>query len=50
MITTIKNTLLVIFMTSVITACSSSPYNDPDSQRERSRDAQDEMRRDTSRY
>jgi len=38
-----------------ITACSSSsaardPYNDADSQRERSGGAQDEMRRDTSKY
>jgi hypothetical protein len=46
----IRSALLLVFTAVTLVACSSNPYNDPDSQRERSKDAQDEMRRDTSRY
>ena len=46
----IRSALLLFFTMITLVACSSNPYNDPDSQRERSKDAQDEMRRDTSRY
>ena len=47
----IKSIVLLIITTLSIIGCSSnSPYGDPDAQRERSKDAQDEMRRDTSRY
>lgn len=38
-------------LTASLSACGThNPYGDPDSQRERSKDAQGEMRRDTSRY
>ena len=52
MIKAVKTILLLIFIATGISACagSSSPYGDPDGQRDRSKDAQDEMRRDTSRY
>lgn len=39
----------MLLLTALLAACAThSPYNSPDSQRERSKDAQDEMRRDTS--
>ena len=49
---TIKMLFALMFITTGLAACSStsSPYGDPDAQRDRSKDAQDEMRRDTSRY
>jgi len=47
------NIILLLFITLLsLGACSSNPgsYNDPDGQRERSKDAQREMSRDSSRY
>jgi len=47
------NIILLLFVTMLsLGACSSnpSPYNDPDGQRERSKDAQREMSNDSSRY
>ncbi|MBI3187843.1 MAG: hypothetical protein HYZ31_08305 [Gammaproteobacteria bacterium] len=39
----------MLILTVLTLSCSSqSPYNDPDSQRERSKQAQDELRRDVS--
>jgi hypothetical protein len=48
----IKTILTLLLASFALAACSStpSPYNSPDDQRSRSKDAQDEMRRDTSRY
>lgn len=40
---------ILIFTVSGLVACSSNPYGDPGAQRERSKQAQGEMRRDTSR-
>jgi hypothetical protein len=45
-----KSAFLVLAALTLVACAGTSPYNDPDSQRERSKDAQDEMRRDTSRY
>jgi len=47
------NIILLLFVTMLsLGACSNnhSPYNDPDGQRERSKDAQRELGRDSSRY
>ena len=45
----LKTGFILILATLTLAACSSySPYGDPDSQRDRSKGAQDEMRRDTS--
>ena len=50
----IKTTIVLLLTAMAITACSSDPvvqndpYNDADSQRSRSKQAQDEMSRDTS--
>ena len=46
----LKTGFILILTVLSLAACSSSPYGDPDAQRDRSKDAQDEMRRDTSRY
>ena len=43
----LKTGFMLILTVLTLVACSSNPYNDPDSQRERSRSAQDEMSRDT---
>jgi len=50
MTTWIKNTILLVFVALTLAACSHNPYNDPGAQRDRSKGAQDEMRRDTSKY
>ena len=47
MINTLKTGFMLIITLLTLVACSSNPYSDPDSQRERSKGAQDEMRRDT---
>jgi len=47
MINTIKTGFLLILTVLTLVACASSPYGDPDAQRDRSKEAQDEMRRDT---
>ena len=52
----VKMNILLLLAAIVITGCASDPapandpYNDADSQRSRSDKAQDEMRRDSSRY
>ena len=39
----------MLLLTALLAACSTNnPYNSPDSQRDRSKDAQDEMRKDKS--
>lgn len=51
MIAAIRNVLALLLVTIALSACgTSNPYDDADAQRERSRDAQDELRRDSSRY
>ena len=48
----VKTNIILILTALLLAACSSAPHNpygDPDSQRERSKQAQDEMSRDTSR-
>ena len=51
MISTIRNILALTLVALALAACAShNPYGDPDAQRDRSKDAQDEIRRDTSRY
>ncbi|MCK4705557.1 MAG: hypothetical protein KAT90_08765 [Gammaproteobacteria bacterium] len=48
MINTLKTGFMLILTVLTLVACSSySPYGDPDSQRDRAKGAQDEMRRDT---
>ena len=48
MINTLKTGFMLILTVLTLVACSShSPYGDPDAQRDRSKGAQDEMRRDT---
>lgn len=49
MINTLKTGLLLLLTMLMLVACSTSPnpYGDPGAQRDRSKDAQDEMRRDT---
>lgn len=45
----LKTGFMILLTVLTLAACSSSsPYGDADSQRERSKEAQDEMRRDTS--
>ncbi|MDH5611500.1 MAG: hypothetical protein OEY66_03455 [Gammaproteobacteria bacterium] len=45
---TLKTAFLLMLTVLTLVACSSfNPYGDPDAQRDRSIDAQDEMRRDT---
>lgn len=52
----LKTSTLILLAALAISGCASDPapandpYNDADSQRSRSGSAQDEMRRDTSRY
>lgn len=47
----IRKAILLLLAALTLAACAShNPYNDPGAQRERSQGAQDEMRRDTSRY
>jgi uncharacterized protein YcfL len=43
----IKTGFMLILTVLTLIACSSNPYGNPDSQRDRSKSAQDEMRRDT---
>ncbi|MES0327835.1 MAG: hypothetical protein ABUK13_06565 [Gammaproteobacteria bacterium] len=44
----LKTGFMLILTALTLVACSSyNPYGDPDSQRDRSKGAQDEMRRDT---
>jgi hypothetical protein len=46
----LKTGFMILLTMLTLTACSgSSPYGDADSQRERSKEAQDEMKRETSR-
>lgn len=45
MINTLKTGFLLILTALALVACSGYTYNDPDAQRDRSKDAQDEMRR-----
>ena len=41
---------LLLLLTLLMSSCAGhSPYNDPDAQRERAKEAQEEMRRDMSR-
>ncbi|MDH5712164.1 MAG: hypothetical protein OEZ15_10960 [Gammaproteobacteria bacterium] len=47
MINTLKTGFLLLLTVLTLIACAGSPYADPDAQRSRSKDAQDEMRRDT---
>ena len=48
MINSLKTGFMLILTALTLVACTShNPYNDPDSQRDRSKEAQDEMRRDT---
>ena len=48
MINTLKTGFLLILTVLTLVACASySPYGNPDAQRDRSKGAQDEMRRDT---
>lgn len=45
----LKTGFMLMLTALMLTACESySPYGDAGSQRDRSKDAQDEMRRDTS--
>ena len=44
----LTSALVLVFTVLTLTACSSNPYGDPDGQRDRSKGAQDEMRRDTA--
>jgi len=48
----IRKAILLVLAALTLAACAHhrDPYNDPGAQRERSQGAQDEMRRDTSRY
>ena len=41
--------MLILAVLTLSCSSHNSPYNDPDSQRERAKEAQDEMRRDMSR-
>jgi outer membrane biogenesis lipoprotein LolB len=51
MTTQIRKAILLVLAALILAACAShNPYNDPDAQRDRSKGAQDEMHRDTSRY
>ena len=47
MINTLKTGFMLILTVLTLVACSGHTYNDPDAQRDRSKGAQDEMRRDT---
>lgn len=40
--------LMLILAVLTLSCSGHNPYNDPDSQRERAKQAQDELRRDTS--
>jgi len=42
-----KTGFLLMLTLLTLVACSNNPYSNPDSQRDRSKGAQDEMRRDT---
>jgi type IV pilus biogenesis protein CpaD/CtpE len=47
----IRKAVLLVVAALTLAACAShNPYNDPGAQRDRSKGAQDEMRRDTSKY
>ena len=49
--TQIRKAILLVLAALTLAACAGhNPYNDPGAQRDRSQGAQDEMRRDTSRY
>lgn len=47
MINSLKTSFMLILTVLTLVACSGYTYGDPDAQRDRSKDAQDEMRRDT---
>ena len=48
MFNSLKTGFMLILTVLTLVACTSTnPYGDPDSQRDRSKGAQDEMRRDT---
>lgn len=44
----IKTNIVLLLTALSVVACSSNPYNDADSQRERAKQTQDELSRDTS--
>jgi len=47
MINSLKTGFLLLLTALTLVACTGHTYGDPDAQRDRSKEAQDEMRRDT---